>query len=75
MNNLNADRPILDKTGLTGQYDITIFATPEFRLRASSEPGDIAITDSIRQLGLKLEPQKATIEMLVVDSAAKPSAN
>ena len=73
--NMNSDRPILDQTGLTGRYDIDIIATPAFRLRNSSEPGDVAIEDSIRRLGLKLEPKKTMVEMLVVDSAAAPSEN
>jgi len=73
--NINSDRPILDETGLAGLYDIDITATPAFRLRTSAEPGDVAIEDSIRQLGLKLEPKKATVEMLVVDSAAAASEN
>lgn len=75
VNTLQLDRPILDKTGLAGRYDISIFATPDFKLRNSSEPGDISPADAVREFGLKLEPQKAMIEMLVVDAVEKPTGN
>ena len=72
---LQADRPILDKTGLTGRYDIVMFATPDFKLRNSSEPGDISASDAVRDLGLKMEPKKSNIEVIVVDHVEKPSEN
>jgi uncharacterized protein (TIGR03435 family) len=72
---LQADRPILDKTGLTGRYDITMFATPDFKLRNSSEPGDISLLDAVRELGLKMESKKDKIEVIVVDHVEKPSQN
>ncbi len=75
VNTLQADRPILDTTGLTGRYDITMFATPDFRLRNSSEPGDISPFDAVRNLGLKMEPRKNNIEVIVVDHLEKPSEN
>jgi len=75
VNTLQADRPIVDKTGLTGRYDITLFATPPFKMSDSSEPGDISLQDSIRQLGLKLEPRKEPIGVLVVDHVEKPTEN
>lgn len=70
------DRPVIDKTGLTGKYDIRLEATPEFRINNNPQPDDLRIFDAIQQqLGLKLEPQKAAIEVLVVDHMEKPSAN
>jgi uncharacterized protein (TIGR03435 family) len=72
---LQADRPILDKTGLTGRYDITMLATPDFKLRNSSEPGDISPLDAVRELGLKVESKKDNIEVIVVDHVEKPSQN
>jgi uncharacterized protein (TIGR03435 family) len=50
-------------------------ATPDFRLRNSSEPGDISALDAVRNLGLKMEPKKDRIEVIVVDHVEKPSAN
>jgi uncharacterized protein (TIGR03435 family) len=70
------DRPVLNKAGLTGQYDIKLAATPEFKLRNDAEPGDIDIFHAVQsQLGLKLESQKGDVEVLLVDHIDKPSAN
>jgi len=70
------DRPVIDKTGLTGKYDIRLEATPEFRINNNPQPEDLRVFEAIQQqLGLKLEPQQASIEVLVVDRIEKPSAN
>ena len=73
---LSADRPILDQTGLTGKYDIDIFATPEFMMRETSEPADIRFLDAVRQLGLRLVARTAVVEVVVVDHIdPAPSSN
>jgi uncharacterized protein (TIGR03435 family) len=73
---LLGDRPILDRTGLTGRYDIEIFATPEFKMRDTSEPGDVRFLDAVRKLGLRLVPQNAPVEEIVVDHVdTKPTPN
>ena len=36
----SVDRPVLNKTGLTGHYNIKLAATPEFRLRDGGELGE-----------------------------------
>jgi uncharacterized protein (TIGR03435 family) len=70
------DRPVVDKTGFAGTYDLKIEATPEFRMNRDSEFGDISVFTAVQeQLGLKLESQRAPIEILVVDQVEKPSAN
>jgi uncharacterized protein (TIGR03435 family) len=70
------DRPVVDKTGLTGTYDIKMEATPEYRINRSPELGDISVFTAVQeQLGLKLEKQTAMTEILVVDHMEKPSAN
>ncbi len=58
--------PVVDKTGLTGVYD--------FRL-AWDEANGPSLSTAIQEMGLKLEPQKVTQSLLVIDSAQKPSAN
>jgi uncharacterized protein (TIGR03435 family) len=71
---VSADRPLIDKTGLTGyiDYDILI-SQPEGR---SQDDVNRAILDAIKdQLGMKLEPAKDPIEMLVVDRVEKASEN
>ena len=60
------DRPILDKTGLTGHYDFSL----ELDMEHPQE-----IQPAIEDLGLKLSSAKEPAEILVIDHAAKPSAN
>ena len=71
-----ADRVVLNRTNLTAAYD--------FNLDWSRDRGDggsqdfefpglyTALED---QLGLKLEPEKAPIEVVIVESAARPLAD
>jgi uncharacterized protein (TIGR03435 family) len=67
-------RPVLDKTGLTGVYDYTMRSVPQSDV--SAEPGAESIFTAIQdQLGLKLEAIKASLQVLVVDHAEKPSGN
>jgi uncharacterized protein (TIGR03435 family) len=56
-------RPVLDKTGLEGVFDFTLDWTPD------APPSIFTALED--QLGLKLEPQKAPIEMLIVDHVEK----
>jgi uncharacterized protein (TIGR03435 family) len=59
-------RTVLDKTGLTDKYDFTLQWTPE--------ENQAAIFAAVQeQLGLKLEPQTAPVEVLVIDHAEKPA--
>jgi uncharacterized protein (TIGR03435 family) len=69
-------REVLDKTGLTGTYDFNLHWAPGTDGAPppdSNEPG--LFTALQEQLGLKLEPQKAPVEMLIIDRAEKPSPN
>jgi uncharacterized protein (TIGR03435 family) len=68
------DRPVIDKTGLTGSYDYKLRWTFEVGT-STSDTDSVSIFTALQQLGLKLEPRKAPIEILVVDHAERPSAN
>jgi uncharacterized protein (TIGR03435 family) len=69
-------RPVFDKTGLRGFYDFTLDWTPDYGGPSSSEANGVDIFTALQeQLGLKLEAQKAPIDMLVIDHAEKPSEN
>jgi len=58
-------RTVLDKTGLTDKYDFTLQWTPE--------ENQAAILAAVQeQLGLRLDPQTAPVEVLVLDHAEKP---
>jgi uncharacterized protein (TIGR03435 family) len=71
-------RPVLNQTGLSGRYDLSLrWAPDDVAVSASSSPDlppDI-FTAIQEQLGLKLESTKAPVPVLVIDSVNKPSAN
>jgi uncharacterized protein (TIGR03435 family) len=85
-------RPVVDQTGLAGRYDFTLDfsrtetagsnATGGFNEPPAlpppppgAEPG-VSIYNSIRELGLRLVPQKRPMPVLVIDRANKePTAN
>lgn len=71
-------RPVVDRTGIAGRYHFTLKWTPDDA--ASASPANSAAPPSIftalqEQLGLKLEPQKGPVQVLVVDHVEMPSAN
>lgn len=72
---LSLDRPVIDGTALTGKYDFTFAATPEFQLRNSSEPGDASVFDVLQSQGLRLEARKAPVDVLVIDHVERPPEN
>jgi uncharacterized protein (TIGR03435 family) len=57
------DRPVVDFTGLTGRYDLTLDWAPTDPIFSALE----------EQLGLKLEARKMPLEVLIVDHATKTS--
>jgi uncharacterized protein (TIGR03435 family) len=71
------DRPVLDRTGLAGTYDIELTYTPDIPPnRREPDPSDISVFVALQdQLGLRLSPRKAPMEILIVDHVEKPSAN
>ena len=76
-------RTILDRTGLTGNYDFTLRWNPDNGVTASSNPPEGSQADALpsiftalqEQLGLKLESTKAPASVLVIDHLEKPSEN
>jgi uncharacterized protein (TIGR03435 family) len=71
--------PVLDRTGLTGSFDFNLTlpdippSPDEIKKQIVTWPS--IFTDVQEQLGLKLDSQKAPIEMLVVEHAETPSEN
>lgn len=59
-------KPVVDKTGLDGEYDFT--------LSWDENQGPVLTTAVQEQLGLKLEPMKVPISVFVIESAQKPSS-
>ncbi len=74
-----AVRPVLNMTGIEGAYDMEFdVSAEEFRLarhaspvETPADPSGVSLFSSIQKLGLKLEPRKAPVEVLVVDKAEK----
>jgi uncharacterized protein (TIGR03435 family) len=62
-------RKIVDKTGLAGQYDID-FHLPQGQ--SAAQDFSAALED---QLGLRLEPAQAPVDVLVVQQVEKPAEN
>lgn len=77
-------RPVVDRTGLSGNYDVELEFRPEI---STGGPVDQPITappdldkPSIfaaleEQLGLRLESAKAIVDVLVIDRAERPTEN
>lgn len=80
------DRPVVDQTGIKGRYNFVLKWTPDesqfsslgMKIPPPSDKPDappglfIAIQE---ELGLKLEPTKAPVNVLVIDHIEKPSGN
>lgn len=68
---------VLDKTGLTASYDLNLEWTPDSAAGSADAPTGVSVFTAIQeQLGLKLEPRKTPMEILVIDRAEKvPVAN
>jgi uncharacterized protein (TIGR03435 family) len=87
---LNLDRPVIDRTGILGNYDFTLQWTPApdeggptsigLPPRAEpSQPGDSnapsLFTALEEQLGLKLKSTKGPVDILVIGHVERPSEN
>ncbi len=68
-------RTVIDKTGLTGNYDIALKWTPDGSQTTDPNAPPDLFTALEEQLGLKLVPTKAPVDVLVVDRIERPSAN
>ena len=75
-------RPVEDRTGLAGNFDIDLDWTPDRpppadapALPATDSNGAGLFTALQEQLGLKVESRKNSIDMLVVDHAEPPTEN
>jgi uncharacterized protein (TIGR03435 family) len=76
------DRPVVDKTGLSGRYDFDLEWAPDETQFSGGLPPAPETSQSPplfeaiqQQLGLKLEATRGPVSALVVDQAERPSAN
>ena len=88
---LQLGRKVIDKTGLTGEYDFTLEWAPEpcqgglesiglppdpnLKFPPADPNSPSLFTAVQEQLGLKLESQKGPVEMMVIDHVERPSEN
>lgn len=87
MVNMVVDRPVIDKTGLTGRYTMRVEfvvdeSTPGMRGMGGRTPATDAadpkpdIFQAVeQQLGLKLTPARGPTERIVIDHVEKPTGN
>jgi bla regulator protein BlaR1 len=83
-------RTVVDKTGLKGSYDLKLEWAPDedqaanfqaigvpegFGAPPTDWKGPTLFTALEEQLGLKLDSQKAPVDILVIDHVERPSAN
>jgi uncharacterized protein (TIGR03435 family) len=77
------DRPVLDRTGLAGHFDVRLayqcgpftgpFGIAAFGSRPCGTDGVSFFTALQEQLGLKLEPAREVLDVLVIDSVEPPT--
>jgi len=71
----NLDRPVLNRTNLTGSYDFTLtWDQPAEPPNGSAwTPIGAVLFPLVRSLGLRLDSARAPVEILVVDSVERPT--
>lgn len=77
LSRFETERPILDRTGLDGLYDVKLtWALRPLENTNSAGTGTSLFTALEEQLGLRLDARKGPVDVLVVDSAEKaPTQN
>ena len=78
-----AQRLVIDRTGLSGNWDLDVKYTPDksqippgVELPPGIDPnGPSMFTALEEQLGLKLRPARGPVEVLVIDSVQQPTPN
>lgn len=76
------ERDVVDRTGLTARYDFTLNWTPttpsrqqESESAPAADAGPSLFAALQEQLGLKLEPQRGAVRVLVIDRVERPTPN
>jgi bla regulator protein BlaR1 len=69
------ERTVIDKTGLTGAYDLHLQWAPDGTGAPDSDTLPSIFTALQEQLGLKLQPNKGPVKTLLVDHLERPSEN
>jgi len=70
-------RPMLDRTGLNGSFDVDLTFTPDNpSVDSADAPNAPSLLTAIReQLGLRLESTRTSVDVLVIDRVQPPTEN
>ena len=68
----NLGRRVIDRTGMEGPFELFLEWSPDAAVDRSLPPLSIALQE---QLGLKLESERAQVDVLVIDRIERPSEN
>jgi uncharacterized protein (TIGR03435 family) len=67
------DRVVVDRTGLSGEYDFKLDWTEDSGQGVPSDAPLPGLFTALReQLGLELKPDKAPVEVVIVETASEP---
>ncbi len=76
------DRPVVNKTGLSGRYDFDLTWAPDesqfggdVPVASADAPSPPLFTAMQEQLGLRIEATRGPVDALVIDTAERPTAN
>lgn len=68
--------PVIDRTNLSGRFAFKMFYAPEGAAERAVDPNAPTFTTALQeQLGLKLEPIRLPVDILVIDSIERPTEN
>ena len=76
-----SDRPVLDKTGLTGRYTLDVNEPQQMAAPSASSNGESederrpVVSDALKSVGLELKSAKEPVEFLVIDHVERPTEN
>ncbi len=69
---IEAQRPVLDATGLAGDFDFDLEFAPQ---NSPDSAGPSLFTALQEQMGLRLESKKGPVQAIVIEAVEKPSEN
>lgn len=72
LNQNSLDRPVLNRTGLSGTYAVTIDVP--LSVGGNTDPTGYSVEESLRKHGLQLTRQRGTVERFVIDRISKDPA-
>jgi len=73
---MELDRPVIDRTGLAGSYDLDLTFASDAAVLAAPDRDVPALGTALRdQLALRLDSSRAPVDVLVIDRAEAPTEN